>query len=129
MSNQTGTLRKTFVARAARLLGQSIHGQSVRVNRWRNGATDVMTVMVWKGDAAVARDRIGDVRRGAVSDPVCRQAICDWGGEHRVGLIEQRFAQVRRFACSSLGRETGRKPEKPFQGWGLLEPLCWILDT
>jgi hypothetical protein len=88
-----------------------------------------VAVVISKGDAAVVRDRIGDVRRGAVSGEVCRQAICDWGGEHPVRLIEQRFAQVRCFACSSLGREAGTQSAKPFRGSGLLEPLCWILNA
>jgi hypothetical protein len=83
--------------------------------------------VISKGDAAVVRDRIGDVRRGAVSGEVCRQAICDWGGEHPVRLIEQRFAQVRCFACSSLGRSRESGESEPFSGHGLLEPLLWIL--
>jgi hypothetical protein len=55
-----------------------------------------------------------------------REQLLRWGEAGLVDQFERRFAKVRYFACSALGRlpdGSGRA----FVPWGVLEPLLWVL--
>ena len=84
------------------------------------------SVMALK-DAAVAAgldcaDRPADERNRA-----CRQALIQLGEGASVKVLEQRFAHVRYFGCSALGRIPKPGDRQPFEPRGVAEPLFWLL--
>jgi hypothetical protein len=87
-----------------------------------------VAVVISKADLPAVRETIGDVRERPIRSAKCRKAIADWDGRNAIRALEQRFREVKYFACSPLGRTPGPDCREPLQGSGLLQPLEWILD-
>jgi hypothetical protein len=60
-------------------------------------------------------------------DRLCREALEDWGHGNFVRIIGRKFKNHRFFVCSALGRAPDAS-RTPFQPFGVLEPLSWILS-
>ncbi|MBI3248838.1 MAG: hypothetical protein HYZ50_20235 [Deltaproteobacteria bacterium] len=106
----------------------AISAASAGVRTGRDGKRSVrVAVVISKADLEPVRNRIGDIRRERIARAVCRQAIVDWGGRNEIQALENQFAAVEYFACSPLGRAVDASNRQPFRGYGVLEPLRWIL--
>lgn len=57
----------------------------------------------------------------------CRQALEKLGARASVNILEQKFSNVRYFACSALGRMPALGDSRPFQPVGVIEPVHWLL--
>ncbi len=57
----------------------------------------------------------------------CREALIQLGEGHSLRVLEQRFTNVRYFACSALGRTPTPGDTTPFRAAGVTEPLLWML--
>lgn len=57
----------------------------------------------------------------------CREALCKLGAADSVRLLEQKFKNVRYFACSAMGRMPDLRDTSPFQPDGVEQPLLWLL--
>jgi predicted nucleic acid-binding Zn-ribbon protein len=85
-----------------------------------------VAVVVSKADLDWVKQQIGDISQTIPASDICRQAILNWGCESLVNTFEIHFEHVQYFACSALGREQN-VPGTPFQCYGVLEPLQWLL--
>ena len=56
-----------------------------------------------------------------------RQALEQLGEGRSIRALEMKFATVRYFACSALGRMPDHRDQSPFQGTGVTEPFLWLL--
>lgn len=69
---------------------------------------------------------------GAVSERErsdrCRAALIKLGEGNSVRALDQRFANIRYFACSALGRAPDPKNKQAFRPDGVAEPFCWLLN-
>ncbi|MCD4786493.1 MAG: hypothetical protein K8T10_21920 [Candidatus Eremiobacteraeota bacterium] len=83
-----------------------------------------VAVVISKADMDCVKEQIGE----NMSGDACRDAIESWGGGNAVRIIEHNFETVKYFACSPLGRAYDLKNKKPFRGYGILEPLDWVLS-
>ncbi|MCD4786496.1 MAG: hypothetical protein K8T10_21935 [Candidatus Eremiobacteraeota bacterium] len=83
-----------------------------------------VAVVVSKADMECVRDKIGD----KLTETACRETILEWGGESAIRSIELRFENVEYFACSPLGRDGDPDNQDPFRGYGIMEPLDWVLS-
>ncbi|MCI0744374.1 MAG: hypothetical protein L0Y58_03110 [Verrucomicrobia subdivision 3 bacterium] len=88
-----------------------------------------VAVVISKADLAFVTSEIGDVRQAPIPSEVCRTALMQWGGENALRALEQRFASVRYFACSPLGRAVDNRSREPFNGSGVSEPVEWLLSA
>jgi Double-GTPase 2 len=82
------------------------------------------------GEAAVdARLRAAPpgADRSEIRHHLVREQLLRWGEAGLVDQFERRFAKVRFFACSALGRSPDGSGS-PFVPWGVLEPLLWLLE-
>jgi hypothetical protein len=57
----------------------------------------------------------------------CRQALEKLGGQNGIQLLEQKFTDVKYFACSALGRTPQEEDSRPFQPRGVSQPFLWLL--
>lgn len=57
----------------------------------------------------------------------CRTALEKLGGGRGIHILEQRFANIRYFACSALGRMPDWNDSRPFQPVGVSDPVLWLL--
>jgi hypothetical protein len=57
----------------------------------------------------------------------CREAVNRLGGDASVRLLEQKFKNIRYFACSAMGRMPSLRDTAPFQPSGVEQPLLWLL--
>jgi hypothetical protein len=57
----------------------------------------------------------------------CRQALISLGEGGSVRALETKFANVRYYASSALGRSPDFRTTQPFQPSGVLEPFMWTL--
>ncbi|MCD4786495.1 MAG: hypothetical protein K8T10_21930 [Candidatus Eremiobacteraeota bacterium] len=83
-----------------------------------------VAVVISKADMECVSEIIGD----KLTETACREAIMEWGGESAIRSIELRFENVEYFACSPLGREHDPQNHEPFRGYGIIEPLDWVLS-
>jgi len=58
----------------------------------------------------------------------CRDALCRLGAENSVRLLEQKFSNVRYFACTATGRIPDPRDLTPFRPAGVEAPLLWLLE-
>jgi formylglycine-generating enzyme required for sulfatase activity len=86
-----------------------------------------VAVVISKADIDWVTSQIGDVREKVIPSETCRQALVNWGCGKIIKAFELNFEHVQYFACSALGRESDYSDRTPFQGFGVLEPLKWIL--
>jgi len=86
-----------------------------------------LAITISKSDLPVVKNSIGNIKHERISGQKCREAIINWGGETQIRLMEQKFKTVEYFACSSLGKSTGKNINiiKPVN---ILDPLMWILN-
>lgn len=100
-----------------------------RMHEYRKrSVTFPLAVVITKADAKSVRKELGEITQKLPSNTKCKQALIKWGAEHSLRPLEQTFKNVRYFACSSLGRSPQTGDSRPFQGYGVLEPLLWILN-
>jgi hypothetical protein len=68
---------------------------------------------------------------GTENDPAvhgrCRDALVRLGAEDSVRLLEQKFGNLRYFACSALGRTPDRRNTSAFQPVAVEQPVLWLL--
>ena len=57
----------------------------------------------------------------------CRDALVRLGQDNPVRLLEQKFPNLRYFACSALGRLPDERDDSSFRPVGVAEPLLWLL--
>lgn len=88
-----------------------------------------VAVVISKADMKIVQGHIGDIRKERPSSASCRQALLDWGEHNTVRALEDRFVAVKYFTCSSLGRDVSMNTKSPFEGYGLLEPLYWVVNS
>lgn len=86
-----------------------------------------VAVVISKADKKSVQEEIGNVKKERIPSQICRKAIVSWGGGNEIRRIEQRFESVEYFACSPLGRDVEPHIQEPFEGFGVLEPLQWVL--
>jgi parallel beta-helix repeat protein len=79
-------------------------------------------------DRAIAASSGGPAaNRDAVRNEVIKRQLANWGQQGFVKRIESRFANVRFFSCSALGRmPDGGSAD--FAATGVLTPLLWLID-
>jgi len=58
----------------------------------------------------------------------CRDALIKLGARWTVEKLEQKFTNVRYFACSALGRMPDPHDTRAFQPAGVGEPFLWLLE-
>jgi len=63
-------------------------------------------------------------RRGPSSFALALEQL---GEKRSVQAVDLKFANVRYFACSSLGRTPDPGNTSPFEATGVVEPLLWLL--
>ena len=86
-----------------------------------------VAVVISKADRDSVKEYIGDISKGPIDGATCRKAIESWGSGNAIRTIENRFREVEYFACSPLGREDDRSNRTEFKGYGVLDPLVWML--
>jgi len=100
-----------------------------RMHRQKNQQNPIpLAVVITKADAEPVKNVLGDIRHRLPSDKRCKQALEDWGAGNSLRLLQQNFKTVRFFACSALGRVPQQGLNRPFQPYGILEPLLWVLQ-
>ncbi len=57
----------------------------------------------------------------------CRELLARLGAANELRALEHRFAHVRYFACTALGRPASPQRPEPFQARGVIEPMLWLL--
>ena len=57
----------------------------------------------------------------------CRDALEQLGERPVVHKLESKFAHIKYFSCSALGRMPDRRDTRPFQSVGVIEPFLWLL--
>jgi len=70
-----------------------------------------------------------DVDAGEALNSRCRAALERLGEGTSVRALEQKFATVRYFACSALGRMPDLRDTSPFRPIGVAEPIQWLLEA
>ncbi len=98
--------------------------------RYQEGKKIVMRVaiVITKADMPWVVNQIGDVRSAPVPGETCRQAIDYWGCGNLIRSVENYFEYVEYFACSALGRDADIRDNAPFRGYGVMDPLYWVLS-
>lgn len=86
-----------------------------------------VAVVISKADMECVSEKIEKIG-DKLTETACRDAIMEWGGESAIRSIELRFENVEYFACSPLGRDGDPDNKDPFRGYGILEPLDWVLS-
>ncbi len=93
------------------------------------GTTAVpLAVVLSKSDALPAemRKALGPAD-AADASARCRRILERLGAGNELRALEQRFSDIRYFACSALGRPPTPHQAKPFKPVGVLRPLLWLL--
>lgn len=98
----------------------SFSGERIGENKFKMR----VAVVISKADMECVKEQIGK----KMSGDACRKVIESWGGGNAIRIIENNFETVKYFACSPLGREYDLKNHKPFRGYGIMEPLDWVLS-
>lgn len=115
-----------------------IHNVDLRLVRRAEDKCKVpLAVVLSKADAFPSRDYpfLADLcpRDGSTADDAlsarCRVALDKLGEGSSVRALEQKFATVRYFACSALGRMPDLRNTSPFQPVGVAEPFQWLMET
>lgn len=86
-----------------------------------------VAVVISKADMECVSEKIEKIG-DKLTETACRDAIMEWGGESAIRSIELRFENVEYYACSPLGRDGDPDNKDPFRGYGILEPLDWVLS-
>lgn len=107
----------------------------------QSGRSDVpVAVVINKVDVPIISTRIGSeaVQRAStthnlskedgygVEHQLCRTALVEWGASKEISALENDFARIRYFSCSSLGRAPDGSGQ-PFVAERVLPPLLWLL--
>lgn len=85
-----------------------------------------VAVVISKADALGLEDSLGAEAGSASSDALREVLVGDWDQAHLVHRLETRFAQVRYFLSSALGRIPG-SDDAAFEPRGVTEPFIWLL--
>lgn len=88
-----------------------------------------LAVVITKADAKPVQIVLGDISHKLPTSPQCNQALQQWGAGNALRVLQQNFKTIHYFACSALGRTPQPGDNKPFQAYGVLEPLLWILKA
>lgn len=87
-----------------------------------------LAVVITKVDAKSVQEVLGDIKHQLPTTEQCEEALIQWGARNSLQLIRQNFKTIRFFACSALGRTPREGDHRPFKGYGIGEPLQWILN-
>ncbi|MEM7010736.1 MAG: hypothetical protein AAF585_04555 [Verrucomicrobiota bacterium] len=90
----------------------------LRLDDVRESCDIPISVVVTKADA-IPKNRLDDVR----------SALVEFGGERLVRKLENKFTNLRYFACSALGRSPFPYDDAPFEPDGVVEPLRFLLEA
>lgn len=112
-----------------------VHAVELMVRAGRHGMCDVpLAVVLTKTDALPANvyPFLGALRRPDPRDSdalhsLCREALCQLGGDASVRMLEQKFENVRYFACTATGRMPALRDASSFQPAGVEQPVLWLL--
>lgn len=88
-----------------------------------------LAVVITKADARPVQEILGDITRQLPTSTQCQQALIQWGAGNSLRVLQQNFKTIRYFACSALGRTPRTGDQRPFQAYGVMEPLLWILKV
>lgn len=94
-----------------------------------------LAVVISKGDAFPEEDfpflsNLYSDNEHAVDEAFhtrCKQALEKLGAERSIYALEQKFSNVRYFACTTLGRMPDRRNNSPFKAEGVISPFLWLL--
>jgi hypothetical protein len=87
-----------------------------------------LAIVITKADAKSVQEVLGDIKHQLPTTEQCEEALIQWGAPNSLQLIRQNFKTIRFFACSALGRTPREGDHSPFKGYGIGEPLQWILN-
>lgn len=96
----------------------------------RSGRTTVpLAVVINKADIPEISERVGTFKASGniTNHDLCRKALLDWGAGSEVAALENEFAIIRYFSCSTLGRIPDDS-RKPFVADRVLDPLEWLMN-
>ncbi|MCL2498264.1 MAG: hypothetical protein FWF06_06615 [Symbiobacteriaceae bacterium] len=72
------------------------------------------------------QDSEGRPSYGIAQDVICRLFLQQHGFGNLVNLLVSELSHIRFFPLSAMGREM--EPGKPYNPWGVLEPMEWLLE-
>jgi hypothetical protein len=96
----------------------------------RSGRVTIpLAVVINKTDVSEISERVGTFKASGniTNHDLCRKALLDWGAGSEVAVLENEFAIIRYFSCSTLGRIPDDS-RKPFVADRVLDPLEWLMN-
>jgi len=118
------------------VIANLIHNVDLRLVRRTEDKCEVpLAVVLSKADAFPADDYpfLANLcpRDGIAADDAlsarCRAALDKLGEGSSIRALEQKFTNVRYFACSALGRIPDLRNTNPFEPVGVTEPFEWLM--